>query len=111
LFFGCSMWAVYVMQKDCERLLTRLGYRDSITSIDTPTTASNMNTELEFLSSSASDLNLADAEDRAIFRGRVADRLKMTTVAAMREWVAGTMIDRYTAARAVADAYIAMAAK
>lgn len=69
-----------------------------------------MNTELEFLSSSAADLNLADAEDRAIFRGRVAERLKMTTVEAMREWVAGTMRDRFTAARAVADAYIAQQA-
>lgn len=69
-----------------------------------------MSAELEFLSSSAADLNLADAEDRAIFRGRVSERLKMTTVEAMREWVAGTMRDRFTAVRAVADAYIAQQA-
>lgn len=69
-----------------------------------------MTADLDFLSSSAADLNLTDSEDRAIFRGRVAYRLRATTVEAMREWVAGTMRDRATAARAVADAYIAKAA-
>lgn len=69
-----------------------------------------MSNELDFLKTSAADLDLADAEDRAVFRVRVADRLKTTSVDAMREWVAGTMRDRYTAARAVADAYIAQQA-
>lgn len=69
-----------------------------------------MTTDLDFLSSSATDLDLTDSEDRAIFRTRVAHRLRSTTVEAMREWVAGTMRDRETAARAVADAYIAKAA-
>ncbi len=69
-----------------------------------------MSNELDFLNTSAADLDLSDAEDRAVFRMRVADRLKATTVEAMREWVAGTMRDRYTAARAVADAYIAQQA-
>ncbi|WP_288254054.1 hypothetical protein [uncultured Hydrogenophaga sp.] len=65
--------------------------------------------DLEFLSTSAAGLDLSDPEDRAAFRTRVADRLKATTVEAMRGWVAGSMRDRHTAARAVADAYIAKA--
>ena len=69
-----------------------------------------MNTNLDFLSTSAADLDLTDSEDRAIFRTRVAYRLRGTAVEAMREWVAGTMRDRETAARAVADAYIAKTA-
>ena len=69
-----------------------------------------MTTDLDFLSSSAADLDLTNSEDRAIFRTRVAYRLRATTVEAMREWVAGTMRDRENAARAVADAYIAKAA-
>lgn len=65
--------------------------------------------ELAFLWPLAQDLNLRDAEDRAIFRGRVSERLKLTRVEAMRDWVGGTMRDRHAATRAVADAYIAKA--
>ncbi|MGA3843429.1 hypothetical protein ACI2UC_07920 [Ralstonia nicotianae] len=64
--------------------------------------------DLKFLDSSAKGLDLNDAEDRAIFRQRVACRLRATTVAAMREWVdLVVMRDRVSASRAVADAYIA----
>jgi len=65
--------------------------------------------ELAFLARTADDLDLNSAEDRAIFRMRVSDKLKATTVEAMRGWVVGGMRDRYSAARAVADAYIARA--
>lgn len=65
--------------------------------------------DLAFLDSSAEGLDLLIAEHRAIFRMRVSDRLKATKVEAMREWVGGTMRDRYSAARAVANAYIAKA--
>ncbi|OUL98969.1 hypothetical protein [Variovorax sp. JS1663] len=65
--------------------------------------------ELAFLDSSAVGLDLSVQEDRVIFRMRVSDRLKATTVEAMRDWVSGTMRDRWSAARAVADAYIAKA--
>lgn len=67
-----------------------------------------MNNELDFLATSAEGLDLGDEEDRAIFRMRVADRLRATTVEAMREWVACAMRDRHGAVRAVADAYIAL---
>jgi hypothetical protein len=69
-----------------------------------------MNRELEFLADSAEGLDLTISEDRAIFRERVAYRLRATTVEAMREWVNGSMRDRATAARAVADAFIAQSA-
>lgn len=65
--------------------------------------------ELAFLWRLADDLNLNEAEDRAVFRMRVSDKLKATTVDAMRGWITGTMRDRYSAERAVADAYIAKA--
>lgn len=65
--------------------------------------------ELSFLWRSADDLNLRESEDRAIFRMRVADRLKLTTVEAMRGWVPNAPRDRDGAMRAVADAYIAIA--
>jgi hypothetical protein len=65
--------------------------------------------ELAFLARTANDLDLTNSEDRAIFRMRVSDKLKATTVDAMRGWVAGSMRDRYSAERAVADAYIARA--
>jgi hypothetical protein len=65
--------------------------------------------EVDFLSATAAGLNLADPEDRAIFRTKVAQQLRTTTVEAMREWVNGSMRDRESAARAVADAYIARA--
>lgn len=65
--------------------------------------------ELDFLDSCADKLDLNDAHNRAIFRGRVAERLKVTTVAAMREWLPGVaMAGRNSAVRAVADAYIAI---
>ncbi|QMV33227.1 hypothetical protein 23F_00067 [Ralstonia phage Gerry] len=64
--------------------------------------------DLKFLDSSANGLDLSDAEDRAIFRQRVAYRLRATTVAAMREWLDRVVArDRVSASRAVADAYIA----
>jgi len=66
--------------------------------------------ELAFLCRHAEGLNFADAEDRAIFRGRVAEQLKLTKVEAMREWINGAMRDRASATRAVADAFIARAA-
>lgn len=65
--------------------------------------------ELSFLWKHAEDLDLTDSEDRAIFRGRVGDRLRYTTVEAMRGWVPSAPHDRFGAARAVADAFIAKA--
>ncbi len=61
---------------------------------------------LEFLSPLANDLNLNDAIDRAIFRGRVSTTLDHTRVDAMREWIGAKARDRYTVVRAVADAFI-----
>jgi hypothetical protein len=65
-----------------------------------------MTTTLEFLSKDTNGLNLCVWEDRAIFRERVARRLRATTLAAMREWTGKVYRRRADAVRGVADAYI-----
>ena len=62
---------------------------------------------LNFLDVDATGLDLRDAEDRAIFRARVAHTLRATRVDAMRELVDTVARDRNTITRAIADAYIA----
>jgi len=63
-------------------------------------------TDLTFMDSESAGLNLSEAEDRAIFRIRVARRFRATTLAALNEWTSGTARDRATAVRALADKYI-----
>lgn len=63
-------------------------------------------TNLSFLDPEAAGLNLSEAEDRAIFRIRVARRFRATTVSALNEWTSGASRDRATAVRALADQYI-----
>jgi hypothetical protein len=65
-----------------------------------------MNKELEFLSSSAVGLDFSNSEDRAIFRERVAYRLRYVLVSTMKEWVKTKAIDRATVVRAVSDEFI-----
>jgi hypothetical protein len=69
----------------------------------------NLNEEkddLSFLKSSAKDLDLSNPEDRAIFRGKVQDRLKNTTVEAMQEWIGSKERNRAKLVRAIADEFI-----
>jgi hypothetical protein len=63
--------------------------------------------ELDFLETEVTGLDLRDEQDRAIFRTRVAARLCCTTVAAMREWVRVPVRSRQDAYTAVANAFIA----
>jgi hypothetical protein len=44
-------------------------------------------TDLSFLDPQAKGLDLCDPEDRAIFRTRVAARLKITKLTAIDKWV------------------------
>jgi hypothetical protein len=66
--------------------------------------------DLSFLDCSADGLDFNDAEDRAIFRQRVAEKLMLTRVDAIRGWMgpkrAAAMRDRFTACRVVADEYM-----
>jgi hypothetical protein len=66
-----------------------------------------MAADLEFLAREANGLDLADEQDRAIFRTRVASRLCCTTVAAMREWVGVPVRSRQDGYTAVENAFIA----
>jgi len=61
---------------------------------------------LNFLDTTAAGLDLTDAEDRAIFRQRVARRFRATTVECINGWISGAARDRVTAVRALADKYI-----
>lgn len=65
------------------------------------------NQDLAFLAADLPGLDLANSDDRATFRQRVASRLAATKVEAIREWVGGKARDRDTVVRAVADAFIA----
>lgn len=68
-------------------------------------------TTLGFLAKHAVGLDLTDPEDRASFRGLVADATALTRVDALREWalemeVADPPRDRHGVTRALSEAYI-----
>jgi hypothetical protein len=65
------------------------------------------NTYFELLAIDAVGLNLNDSEDRAIFRERVADRLRFNTIQSLRDWGAISTSDRFSAVKSVANSYIA----
>jgi hypothetical protein len=69
-------------------------------------------TVFEYLAPCAEGLDLNDAEDRAIFRSRVAEKTAVTKVFAMKEWM-GTEanMSRHQAVHALANFYIANAPK
>lgn len=62
---------------------------------------------IQFLADLAAELDLTDSDDRATFRRLVSDRLAITKVSAMNEWIGAKIRNRNAAIRAVADAYIA----
>lgn len=63
--------------------------------------------DVDWLADSAIGLDLKVAYDRAVFRMRVAERTKATTVEAIREMACSSAPGRYSATRALAEAYIA----
>jgi hypothetical protein len=65
-----------------------------------------MNTDLSFLDREAEGLDFSDPEDRAIFRTRVAERLKITKVRCMDKWTGCHSRTRTTAIFRVANLYI-----
>jgi hypothetical protein len=77
-------------------------------SIDNATaTEPNMTADIAHLAPLAKGLDLNASEDRAVFRCRVADAVRITRVSAIREWLNGDApVDRVSAARKLADAYI-----
>jgi len=66
---------------------------------------------LKFLDDLAAQLDLNDSDDRATFRRLVANRLEVTKVCAMNEWISAAIRNRSEAVRAVADAYISFSFK
>lgn len=65
--------------------------------------------ELEFIAHLSEGLNLADAEDRATFRERVAFGTRAIKVSAIKEVINSATQSRAAATRALADAFIARA--
>jgi len=65
-----------------------------------------MSTDLSFLDSEAIGLNLVEAEDRAIFRQRIAYKYRWYAVWAVNEHIGGNFRTRAAAVRALADKYI-----
>jgi hypothetical protein len=62
--------------------------------------------DIEHLAPLAQGLDLSNAEDRAIFRVKVAEALVATRVSAVCEWVGIKHASRVNAVRAAADAFI-----
>jgi hypothetical protein len=70
-------------------------------------TKPNMTADIAHLAPLAEGLDLNASEDRALFRCRVADAVRVTRVSAIREWLNGDApTDRVSAARKLADSYI-----
>jgi hypothetical protein len=62
--------------------------------------------DLSFLAPKAEGLDLSIAQDRAIFRTRVAHMLRGYSVTVMRGWISNPPLARGELVRAIADAYI-----
>jgi hypothetical protein len=61
---------------------------------------------LSFLDAQAKGLNLSDPEDRAIFRIRVTERLKITKLSAIDQWVGIHSRSRRTGIYRLCEAYM-----
>lgn len=114
-YWRCAIDSAQMMNDEAARIAKRKAERDAwmaeeaaaAAELDAP--AEPVADKLQFLASSATGLDLSDAEDRATFRVRVERRLAPMAVAVIREWVPAAPPTRHAVTRAVADAYIAIA--